>query len=370
MKVGLFGGSFDPFHEGHEHLLFSALKENVFDEIIIIPNFQSPHKNKSDNNIKKRLHILQEKLPSLQKKISLQQKNCCLKLSLIECERKSYTIDTLRSLKKENPENHYWLLIGSDSFFSLHTWKSFDEVLTQCKLCVIKRDQKTKKEYKFYAKEILKIENSHWHCCKNKANTTSSSLLKMQNESVIIGICGRVGSGKSTALNILSKALNARAIELDLLGHEILIQHHALFIKYFGSDIQENNKIDRKKLGKLIFHNEEKRKILNALSHPFIKQSALQKINKKGITLICGALLFEIELANHCHSIINIDAPSQEIIKKIGKKFKPISKTQLSKNQFIKKCPITVHNTFNNHFKKNLKDLAQELLHFKNFSVQ
>ena len=361
MKIALFGGSFDPFHEGHEHVLLSALKERHYNEILIIPNYQSPHKNKSKYSLEHRLETLEKKLPNLEKKIQQIQQNCNIKLSTLECHQPSYTISTLKHLTKANPKQSYDLLLGSDSFFSLHTWKSFNEILQLCHLCVVKRDQKTKKEYQFYAKEVLNIETSQWHCCKNELHSASSSLLKKQHTPFIIGICGRVGSGKSTALNILSQALDAKAIELDHLGHDTLINHQDLFISYFGTDILTDHKIDRKKLASIVFNNDKQRQLLNALSHPFIKKEALKKLDHQKTSLICGALLFEIGLHDHCHTLINIDANSQDIIKKIGKKFTNLSKFQLSKKQFIQKCPITLSNKFDYKFKKDLIELANQL---------
>lgn len=65
-----------------------------------------------------------------------------IEVSDIEIKRggKSYTVDTLRALKKENPENEYFFLMGSDMFFTFHQWKEYEEIFSLCTICVASRE--------------------------------------------------------------------------------------------------------------------------------------------------------------------------------------------------------------------------------------
>lgn len=123
MKIGIYGGTFNPIHKGHIHFAKTALKELSLDKIILIPDNIPPHKmSDSIADSKDRFNM------------------CCiavrnekqLEISDIEINREgiSYSIDTLRELKKQYPKDEFFLLMGTDMFLSLDKWKCYKEIMS------------------------------------------------------------------------------------------------------------------------------------------------------------------------------------------------------------------------------------------------
>jgi len=116
---------------------------------------------------------------------------------------------------------------------------------------------------------------------------------------MIIGITGSIGSGKTTVAKIFSKHWYTR-IDADEIGHELIKSNKIIYkklVKEFGKGILDSNKkINRKKLGKIVFNDVKKLKKLNSIIHPKIINAI-----KKGI----------IEVKKDCHRkpLIVIDAP-------------------------------------------------------------
>lgn len=117
MRVGLFGGTFDPIHNGHLHLALSLQKAHHLDQILFCPANYSPGKeNKRPvadrEERKKMVSLALEPFPSF---------------SVLEVELNregpSYTIDTVRELKKERPEDEFFLILGEDILSDLPHWK-------------------------------------------------------------------------------------------------------------------------------------------------------------------------------------------------------------------------------------------------------
>ena len=125
---------------------------------------------------------------------------------------------------------------------------------------------------------------------------------------MIIGITGSIACGKSTVSNYL-KSKGYVVIDADKIGHEALDNEYVRekLVVAFGKEIQENNKIDRQKLGNLVFGNTSNLNILNSIIHPEIRKMILEEINKnkdKKIIFIDIALLFEAKFDDLVEKII------------------------------------------------------------------
>ena len=125
---------------------------------------------------------------------------------------------------------------------------------------------------------------------------------------MIIGITGSIACGKSTVSNYL-KSKGYVVIDADKIGHEALDNEYVRekLVLAFGKEIQENNKIDRQKLGNLVFGNTSNLNILNSIIHPEIRKMILEAINKnkdKEIIFIDIALLFEAKFDDLVDKII------------------------------------------------------------------
>ena len=96
---------------------------------------------------------------------------------------------------------------------------------------------------------------------------------KLGMKSKIIGITGSIATGKSTAASII-KELGYKVIDADKIAHKLMEKgqpNYETIVEHFGKEIlSENQEIDRKKLGKIVFNDNDKLELLNSISHPNI----------------------------------------------------------------------------------------------------
>ena len=125
---------------------------------------------------------------------------------------------------------------------------------------------------------------------------------------MIIGITGSIACGKSTVSNYL-KSKGYIVIDADKIGHEALDDDYVKekLILAFGNEILDDNKINRQKLGELVFGNSSNLNVLNSIIHPEIRKKILEKIDKnndKEFIFIDVALLFEAKFDDLVDKII------------------------------------------------------------------
>ncbi|MBI1805772.1 MAG: nicotinate (nicotinamide) nucleotide adenylyltransferase [Ignavibacteria bacterium] len=132
MKLGVFGGSFNPPHMGHLIVLESVRDQLQFDKILFILSAQTP--NKHDACLAPATRRLE------MTKLAIHG-NPTFEVSDIEVQRQgiSYTIDTLTALGGFYPKADLSLIIGADNFFEFQTWKSPEDILTKADLVVMNR---------------------------------------------------------------------------------------------------------------------------------------------------------------------------------------------------------------------------------------
>lgn len=150
MRIGIFGGTFNPPHLGHKRLAETMLKTAGLDRIIIMPTYTPPHKKGSDlASEKDRLNMCR-----------MLFKESHYQVSDLEIIRggKSYTVDTVSELKKLYPDDELFLIIGSDMLLSFDRWYRYEEILESVTLCVATRENEiSANELLSYAKEKLKL---------------------------------------------------------------------------------------------------------------------------------------------------------------------------------------------------------------------
>ena len=118
MKVGIYGGTFDPPHLGHMRAAQAALTILGLDELLFIPACVPPHKETHPDSASAADRLAMTKL------MADGMQDPRVKVSDLELERtgKSYTADTLRELKAQRPEDEWFLLMGTDMFLTLQNW--------------------------------------------------------------------------------------------------------------------------------------------------------------------------------------------------------------------------------------------------------
>ena len=165
IKIGIFGGSFNPPHMGHL-ILAERVKEILkLDKIIFIPAHIPPHK--------RRMHIVDpvHRLKMLSLAIA---GNDNFEISDIEIKRggTSFTYDTLLYLTGQNIDSKFYLIIGMDNYKDFCHWKNFDQIFDLCQVVVLKRE--------------LEVTDC---CSKHKNQKTMHSVTKEKSAGVSADNC-------------------------------------------------------------------------------------------------------------------------------------------------------------------------------------
>jgi nicotinate-nucleotide adenylyltransferase len=123
MRIGFFGGSFDPVHYGHLLLAESCREQCRLDEVWFVPAAVPPHKRSDDRaEAKHRVAMLELAIAG----------NAAFRVSTIELDRGgvSFTVDTLSDIKSQQPPDaELFLLLGGDSVHDFPTWREPQRIL-------------------------------------------------------------------------------------------------------------------------------------------------------------------------------------------------------------------------------------------------
>lgn len=135
-RIGIFGGTFDPIHFGHLILADRCLEAAKLDGIVFLPAYQSPLKeNRPQCSDSQRIEMVKLAIDG----------NPKFEISRLEIEQPhpSFTVDTLRHLSKERPDDHLFFIMGSDSLANFHRWKEPSEICKIAELLVVERPDVT-----------------------------------------------------------------------------------------------------------------------------------------------------------------------------------------------------------------------------------
>ncbi len=131
-KIGIYGGSFNPVHNGHVNLAKNYIKHLELDLLLVIPTRIPPHKTNSHlANGEDRLNMLKLAFEGVS----------AVEVSDIELtsNETNYTIITLEKLIKIYPNSQFYLIVGGDMFLSFDTWREYERIMSMCKVCAAPR---------------------------------------------------------------------------------------------------------------------------------------------------------------------------------------------------------------------------------------
>jgi len=132
MKVGLFGGSFDPIHRGHIDPVREAKRALGLDRVIYLPTARPPHKpGRAMAPPLARFAMVEMAL--------LDEEGLEVSAHELTLDRPAYTVETLEHFRREMPKADLHLLIGGDSFADLHHWVRWREIAEAARLVVLTR---------------------------------------------------------------------------------------------------------------------------------------------------------------------------------------------------------------------------------------
>lgn len=196
----------------------------------------------------------------------------------------------------------------------------------------------------------------------------------------IIGLTGSIGSGKSTVSKIIRET-GISVICADEVAHQVVkvgTPAYQQIIQFFGKEILlPDQSINREKLGKLVFKDEGKRKLLNSIVHPEVIKKMQQEIknyqkNKAPLVFLDIPLLYESGLENICDQVVVAYAPETIMIERIKKRdglsdqeIKNRITSQMSIEEKKKKADYVIDNSGNlTQTKKQIEKLLKEKTFF------
>jgi nicotinate-nucleotide adenylyltransferase len=131
-RLGVFGGAFDPPHVAHVALARAAVEQLQLDELLILPTGQAWHKAQALSPPEHRLAMARIAFTGLDRTVIDERE--------LRRPGPTYTIDTLRELKAEQPLAQLFLVMGEDQAVALTRWHEWEAILDLAVICVAARD--------------------------------------------------------------------------------------------------------------------------------------------------------------------------------------------------------------------------------------
>ena len=131
-RIGIFGGTFNPIHNGHVKAVLEVQKTFFLDKVLIIPSYIPPHKGAPD------VAPPSDRMQMVKLAVAPYPQFVPSHIE-IEAKGKSYSIFTLAMLKQQFPDAAMFFILGVDAFLEIDTWSEYKKVLEQCHFIVISR---------------------------------------------------------------------------------------------------------------------------------------------------------------------------------------------------------------------------------------
>lgn len=133
----------------------------------------------------------------------------------------------------------------------------------------------------------------------------------MDDGKQIVGLTGGTGSGKSSVAQLFAQR-GIFVIDADQVSREVCQPGQPCLeeiVANFGTDVLQDGHLNRKKLGSMVFGDEAKLKMLNSITHKYIRKEILRRMEKEdGPVIVDAALLFESGFHRECTSVISVVA--------------------------------------------------------------
>lgn len=132
MKLGLYGGSFDPIHAGHVEPIRAARQQLALERVVYLPTARPPHK--PGRELTGALHRF-----AMVELALLDQPELVVSPFELTPGSTAYTVETVRHFRARHPEDELYLLIGADSLARLDTYYEWEEIIASVRLGVLVR---------------------------------------------------------------------------------------------------------------------------------------------------------------------------------------------------------------------------------------
>lgn len=168
MKIGLFGGTFDPIHLGHLIVMENVLNFMNLDKIIILPSSNPPHKlNKDKTDVKRRVDMVKKAI----------ENNNRIILSTFEADNNEviYSYQTINYFKEKYPADEFYYIMGEDSFMNIESRKNYKDLLKE-NLIVFARSSIDSQSS--LVKKVKETNKENIHLINNLNINISSTLIR------------------------------------------------------------------------------------------------------------------------------------------------------------------------------------------------
>lgn len=147
MNIGIYGGTFNPPHVGHSRVMHAVISQLNLERLILIPTGEPPHKEMPEGaSLEDRFAMTQLVGETVEESCRRRKRHTCVvETNDMEMRRsgKSFTIDSLESLRVLYPEDDFYLIMGEDMFLTFLDWVTPDKIVKRAKICTfLRNDQK------------------------------------------------------------------------------------------------------------------------------------------------------------------------------------------------------------------------------------
>lgn len=170
-RIGILGGTFNPIHKGHILLAQYVKSELELDRVILIPTYTPPHKLSPDlADEEHRLNMCRLATIELEG----------FEVSDVEIKRKgkSYSYQTLSSLKELYPDDELVFITGADMFLTLDKWKNPDIIFRKASIAAIPRDNSDSEKLRAYYREVISKMGAKVYILPQPVMQVSSSFVR------------------------------------------------------------------------------------------------------------------------------------------------------------------------------------------------
>ncbi|MCK5542854.1 MAG: nicotinate (nicotinamide) nucleotide adenylyltransferase [Desulfobacterales bacterium] len=215
MNIGLFGGTFNPLHNGHIEIIKYVTEKFALDKVFFIPCATPPHKGQQN------LAPAKDRFDMVDKSLKAFSNLNKFSASDIELKRKgpSFTIDTIKEInKKSGGNNQCFLIIGSDAFSYIQTWKSFKEIFNEiCVIIMLRKQETGQKELIGKIKSYIKDNISS----KYQLNTTKDTFSHREKKDIFIAHVPKINISSTMIRKLIKQGDSIKNLAPSVVAKQI-----------------------------------------------------------------------------------------------------------------------------------------------------
>lgn len=170
-KIGIMGGTFNPIHMGHLIIAEKAREQAALDKILFMPS-GIPY-------MKDCRQVLPGEIRTQMTELAIRS-NPFFSVSTMEVDRKgrTYTYETLETLREQNPDAEYYFILGADSLWKVEAWKHPERIFAACRILAAVREEKSTEDMERQARHLKETYNADIWLLQTGHMEISSSVIR------------------------------------------------------------------------------------------------------------------------------------------------------------------------------------------------